>query len=181
MPGFAPSQPSKHHPRKLYQKTNMVLDPFSALGLAGNVIQLVDFGSKLFSQAAELYHSADGALAVNKELELITEDLRKYSVGCKTSSLTCSTILSVAETNLVILTKSCKHVADELLSVLKKLRFQGGQGKWKSVRQAFASAWSEKKIRSYKDRLHDLQSQITSHLVATLRSVSVPLVSDILQ
>ncbi|KAL1626339.1 hypothetical protein SLS56_006923 [Neofusicoccum ribis] len=35
--------------------TAMVLDPFSATGLAGNTVQFVDFKSKLFSKAYEIY------------------------------------------------------------------------------------------------------------------------------
>ena len=114
----------------------MVLDPFSALGLAGNIIQFVDFGGKLLSHSAELYRSVDGALSFNKELEIITGDLRSLSANLAASSHSQSTALSGADNFPTELASSCKVLADELLSKLAKLRVRGTYKKWKSVRQA---------------------------------------------
>ena len=53
----------------------MVLDPFSALGLAGNIVPFVAFGSKLLSTATEIHQSIEGALPINNELEIIARDI----------------------------------------------------------------------------------------------------------
>lgn len=54
---------------------NVPKDPLSALGVASAIVQMVDFGAKLFSKSAKLYKSADGSLPTNVELSSIVEDL----------------------------------------------------------------------------------------------------------
>lgn len=44
------------------------MDPLSSLGVAGNVIQFVDFGIKLVARFNQIYRSADGALQKNNDL-----------------------------------------------------------------------------------------------------------------
>jgi hypothetical protein len=48
----------------------------TALSLAGNIIQFVDFGTKLFTDVGELYRSLAGSLTINDEKELVTTDLQ---------------------------------------------------------------------------------------------------------
>jgi hypothetical protein len=52
------------------------MDALSALSLAGNIIQFIDFGSRLLSNARELYKSSVGSLATHDEIVLITTDLK---------------------------------------------------------------------------------------------------------
>lgn len=164
----------------------MVLDPFSALGLASNVVQFVDFGTKLFSGAAELYHSVDGTLAVNAVLETITEDLSSLSAELGNASFYRTQDVSADVENLIRLALSCKDLADKVLLVLTGLKVPKGHRKWvltglkvpkghrkwKSIRHALASAWREKDIRAYMEQLDKFRSQMTVHLVAILRLVS---------
>lgn len=51
------------------------MDPLTALGLASNIVQFVDFASKLISQSHEIYQSADGALEDNVALEHVAKNL----------------------------------------------------------------------------------------------------------
>lgn len=53
----------------------MAIDPLTALPLAGTIVQIVEFGSKLAPRSQELYSS--GSLSVNQELNLVTEILLK--------------------------------------------------------------------------------------------------------
>lgn len=53
-----------------------MLDPLTALSVAGTIVQFVDFGTKPLSQANELYKSSVGTLKSNYELELVMTDLR---------------------------------------------------------------------------------------------------------
>ncbi len=43
-----------------------IMDPFSALSLAGNIIQFIDFGGCLLGSARQLYKSPVGSLAVSR-------------------------------------------------------------------------------------------------------------------
>ena len=166
--GFKDAGSFKTFLESLSTTFDMVLDPFSALGLASNVVQFVDFGTKLFAGAAELYHSVDGTLAVNAQLETITKDLSSMSAELGTANHYGTQPVSADVKNLMELALSCKQLADEVLVVLTKLKVPNGHGRWKSIRQALAGAWKEKEIRAYVERLDRFRSQMTAHLIAIL-------------
>lgn len=48
------------------------MDPLTALGLASNVVQFIDFGLKVISKARQLGESVDGTLKENSEIEDVT-------------------------------------------------------------------------------------------------------------
>ena len=48
-----------------------MLDPMAALGLAGNIVQFVDFSIKLVGKVHEIHKSVDGALAENLDIEIV--------------------------------------------------------------------------------------------------------------
>ena len=149
----------------------MVLDPLSALGLASNVIQFVEFGCKLVSGAVEIYEARDGTLAANSELGYIIEDLRDMSVSLGPGSQHQVSGLSKDETKLQELAISCKELADEFLLVLENLKVQGRHKRWKSALQATRSAWNKRQIRNYMKRINEFRSQLTARLVSILRFV----------
>jgi hypothetical protein len=131
----------------------MVLDPMSALSLAGNVVQFVSFSTGLVSGAYAIYHSSEGTSMENLELEFVTENLKQFSLrlsrGSKfPSSSFYATSPSSSDESLRQLSKSCKEVADELLSVLNdlKVNIKGEHRKWDSFRQALKSVWKKDKI-----------------------------------
>jgi hypothetical protein len=63
------------------------MDLLTALSLAGNIIQFVDFGTRLLSTTKALYRSSVGSLAINDELELVTSDLSILIIKLKDSSV----------------------------------------------------------------------------------------------
>lgn len=54
--------------KRFHTKRAPDMDPLSSLGVAGNVIQFIDFGIKLVSRFKQIYRSADGALQENNDL-----------------------------------------------------------------------------------------------------------------
>ena len=50
------------------------MDPLSALGVAGNVLQFVDFSAKVISTASELYRRADSSTLRNRDTEILVKD-----------------------------------------------------------------------------------------------------------
>jgi hypothetical protein len=51
------------------------MDPITALGVAGTIVQFVDFGIRVVSKSNKIYHSGDGSLAENYDLEKVANDL----------------------------------------------------------------------------------------------------------
>lgn len=51
------------------------MDPLSALSIATSVIQFLDFGANLLCKGTEIYHSAQGSLVENVQLEAIASNM----------------------------------------------------------------------------------------------------------
>ena len=124
----------------------MVFDPITALNIAGNVVQFVDFGTKLFSKSKELYKSADGVLADHAEYAAIASRLAELSKGLSnsTSSSSSNEKPSPVEDALEEVTSECTELANDFADAFSELRVNGNHRKWKSFRQAFKSMWKKK-------------------------------------
>ena len=113
------------------------MEPLSALGLAANIVQFVDFGSKLLSGACQLRDSPKGQPEEHAELEAITKNLLKTSSEFKTSiSEREDGFLSSNEKELQSLCEDCNSLAEQLLGALSKLKMKGNNSKLKSFEQA---------------------------------------------
>jgi hypothetical protein len=53
------------------------MDPFTSLGVATSVIQIADFGARLFSAGREIYR--DGSLTMHAEIAAAAEDLKQLN------------------------------------------------------------------------------------------------------
>jgi hypothetical protein len=147
------------------------MDPLSAFGLAVNIIQIVDFSSKLIADTAEVYNSADGELAEHSEIRLITENLSQYikelDEALQAKSLQRN--LSQRENDQRQLGRECKGVATELLAALGKLKVQGSHRRWNSFRQALSTIWQKDKIDALEMRLNRFREQMVMSTLSTLR------------
>lgn len=144
------------------------MDPLSALSLASNIVQLVDVGSRVISAGFELY-SPDG-ISINGELESVMSDLVKICSALEKPQDRINDLSSSeSEIQLIPLSKSCKKLGEELLTVLNSLKVQSPHKKWQSFRQALKAVWKEKEIHNYKERIINLRSEISLRLIGILR------------
>ena len=154
------------------------MDPLTALSLAGNIIQFVDFGSKLLQKGHEIYNSVDGASIGNKELEAAAINLRELSGRLNASTVSRRARRDVGVTGtvpdvaIVQLSKNCLLVAAELLQVLDRLRVQGDSNRrWKSFRQALKSSLKQGRVNELNNRLQTLRQELSFNVLVSLRSV----------
>lgn len=147
----------------------MVLDPFTAIGLAGNIVQFVDYSSKLISSTYEIYKSSTGSAANHVHLDEIATRLLELTQPLQEPH---STQLSSHELSPALqkLMRECCQDAQELLDLVKALGAKKGS-KWSSFRQAIKSAWKKEQIDRLEERLKDHRNEIAFHLVAMLRYV----------
>jgi hypothetical protein len=149
------------------------MEPFTALGLAGNVIQFVDFGMRLLSETHEIYQSSSGSPTGIIEIESIFQDLSNLGAKLKISSISPSkpSGISPEEQALVELAGSCKRLADDLLATIKDLKVNDGPNrKWRSFRQGLITLWKKDKIDAVQKRLDNFRKQLSLQLLAILRS-----------
>ncbi|KAF8862787.1 hypothetical protein BDZ45DRAFT_183438 [Acephala macrosclerotiorum] len=141
-----------------------MLDPFSALGLASNIVQFVDFASELVSGSVELYRSADGTSKRNVELASITSDLKSISSSLKSADHD--------EGQIPALSKQCKTLADQLLGMLQDLAVKGRHRRWNTFQQALRGMLKDKEIRDIEGRLSQFRSQLILRLANDLNNQS---------
>ncbi|KAH8591608.1 hypothetical protein B0O99DRAFT_267301 [Bisporella sp. PMI_857] len=141
------------------------MDPLTALSAAAAIVQFVDYGISVVSKTAKLYTSSTGALVENAELQEASERLVDLSRSLKASTN--------EQENKAIqnICDSCMALSDDLISKLAKLRLMGSQKgrKWHSFRQALKSVYSKTEINEISHRLESFRTELTMHILLTLR------------
>ena len=139
------------------------MEALVAVGLAGNIVQFVDFSCTLFERTTSIYHSHAGSSAEADSLESITKDLQdltsKLSQGSQHHAASAQ-----HDVGLRKLAQECQEVAAELLSVLLEVKAKKRGSKWSSFRAALKSARSQPKVDAMENRLVAYRSQIILHL-----------------
>jgi hypothetical protein len=147
------------------------MEALCTFSVAVNVIQLVDFSSKLISSGRELYKSAEGQLIEHSELQNITQSLSRLAKNVNDSlqSLDKDRELTEHEREQARLGYDCTHVASELLEALKSLKAAGKQGRWRSFQQALLTVWHKDKIDMLEKRLNRFRQELIADILGTLR------------
>lgn len=152
------------------------MDPLTALSVAGNVVQFVDFGIKLLKGAEKMYKSSAGALPANKELELITTDLRSVLPKLTIFAGSNQAPPDPADPETVFFMEICgeaKSIATELIEGLEKLKVQQGlaghQRVFSSVFKAIKSAWSRRELGTLQTRLASLKEILVTRVLVSFR------------
>ena len=151
----------------------MVVDPFSALGLASNIVQFVDFCSKIVSRSVEQYQSVLGLAAQQAHLESITISLRSIANGLSESLAASQLMKKPEEENLRLLAIRCRETADQLIAAIEELkvdpRLTGTSRKFASLWQVLSSLKEENRLTTFEQTLEKYRSQFTLHLVTLVR------------
>jgi hypothetical protein len=150
-----------------------MLDPLTALSLAGNIVQFLDFSIKLLAKGHELYNSTDGAALGHTELILIAKDLQELN-GRLNESLSSEQIeqkrLTESDLALCKLSEQCFGVAGELAEALDKLKVQGTSNRrWKSFRQALKSLMKRDDVERITTRLQHFRDELNLHLLVSMK------------
>jgi hypothetical protein len=141
------------------------MEALAAIGLVGNIVQFVDFSRKLISKSIQLYHSYDGALAEDIEIEKATKHLLRLNKTLKDDAAT------VGDGALQSLSLSCREAAIDLLEALGKAKVKDRQQKWESIRKALKSVWSKEELKRLEQRLAKIKDDLNLHVVVGLRYV----------
>jgi hypothetical protein len=148
-----------------------MLDPLTALGLAGNIVQFVDFTIRLFEDAHKIHKSAHGALQENLDVETVAKTIRILQMKLRLPRGHSMIADGKAENSLEQLCSSCDEIAEELLEVLGKLKVQGNKSPWKSMRQAIKSIKGKAVVAEICGRLKRSQEALELTILVDLRYV----------
>lgn len=163
------------------------MDPLTALSVAGTIVQFVDFGCSLLSEAHELYRSTNGVLTTNKELELVTVDLRAVVVKLQQSFNSdisghhrpLTIVDQKHQTALKTICDGAVEAAEELIQRLDDLKVKSTKGrKWDSIRQAVRTAWNKKEVNALVKRLEGFKAALETDVLFSIRQVYLPQLSS---
>jgi hypothetical protein len=146
----------------------MVLDPFTAIGLAGNIVQFVDYSTKVIASTYEVYNSATGSSKNHVYLERVAARLVELNHGLEQPKLTPTKSYEKA---IHELREECIEDATTLVDSIKALRAKE-HSKWDSFKKALAAIWKKERIDQLETRLKDHRSEIATHLAAMMRFVN---------
>jgi hypothetical protein len=154
------------------------MDPLSAISLAGNIVQFVEFGVKLLSGAYDLYRSPTGTLAVNDQIELTTNDLNVLITKLR-SSFYSDTLPDAVNKDNEVQRDSFRRICDEAAEVAKELmmglnKFKLGDGnhrKIRSIQQIVRTIWKEKEKTDLLKRLESFKQALETRVLFSIKSV----------
>jgi hypothetical protein len=148
------------------------MEPLAALGVASNIIQIVDFASRLVSRGHELYQSADGRLASHAILDNASQNLLTLYNDLGKFQRPDPRNLNAADEQLVQLKIDSETVVNKLRDALEKAKLSGERHKkWQSIYQALKSVYNDKEISSLANQLDNIRKQVDTALLVSLQYV----------
>ena len=147
------------------------MDPLSAFGLACNVIQVVDFSTKVLVRCHEL--CKNGVSSEFREIESMVKNLIDLSTELKPSSgvLNPKSISQLYhdDQDLRKLAQQCSETATELIAELQKLSIKSRRRKWDVVRKTVKVFWKKSTIEDTQRRLEQYRRTLDTRVLINLR------------
>ncbi|KAI8626215.1 hypothetical protein F5Y19DRAFT_229962 [Xylariaceae sp. FL1651] len=152
------------------------MDPLSAVGLAGTIIQFITFACSLLSKSSEIHNSVTGRSTDLTSIITVYEKLQAFSTQLTSQENAASRLASSNEIEsghetsaLKEILKASKTDCDQLLKVAQKLDVENGPfRRWKSFRAALELLWKRDEIEELDKRLQRTQSALTLHICALM-------------
>jgi hypothetical protein len=162
------------------------MDALTALGLASNVVQFVQFTADLISTATEIAESARGASQKAIELETVYESLYTLSSKLHTSNdalqlpellveqpdsinFNDAIIIRSHIQSIAALSADCRELCGELLKAVQKLQIKGRSlRRFKSFIAALKTVWESQNIEILENRILRYRQSISMHFFPLL-------------
>lgn len=134
-----------------------------ALGIAGNVVQFVDFGIKTVKAARELYKSTEGTLKTLIEIEKQAIDQAHYFQSISKGGLS-------KDPELLKLGAECSSVSKDLVALIRSLQVDPQKNRLVEVAaKSIKTHLARSRIKELEKALVKIRDTICTHLVVVLR------------
>lgn len=143
------------------------MDPFTAIGLAGNIIAFIDFGFEVVSTARDIYCSNSGATSENKDLEFLTGKVNKLALNLQAKKS--KSQMTDDECNLNDLAVECARLSHDLLDLLKGLKARKTGSTKESLRAVWRNTWKRKEKTELEKKLESCRQLLHLQLTSTAR------------
>src|SRR5689334_137889 len=152
----------------------MVLEALAALGVASNVVQFVDFASRLTRATIDLRKSPEGTTDRIKELEALARNVKEHAEANTSQSLSRTAKADVAGflQDLIALdmeswhdlNRQCLDLADRLISLLQTLKLKEKSTLWQSICRGASNIWRNGDLEELVNRLDRISNHMFQHL-----------------
>ena len=150
-----------------------MLEPLTALGLASNIIQLLDFSAKVASESRRLIDASSNALPYVEQVEQTTRRDHDLS-NIVTSTSSNQQPYTREEAAVISYAEKCRKEAQALLAILAKLKLRpradGTKSKTMAIWKAFSRVRKTKAIEGCLKRLQNVRSQLHSAFLYWIKS-----------
>ncbi|KAK4450287.1 hypothetical protein QBC34DRAFT_403202 [Podospora aff. communis PSN243] len=137
----------------------------AALGVAANILQFLDYGSRFITQAWRIHKAGSDGIdgipslqAMTKDLQDVLSDLQKQKAG--------------DNPGLARLSEDCSDVARRLLASIDCICIPQGGRKRDAIKTTFKVAWQRDRIKELQRDLDGFRQQLSLHLLASLRQMA---------
>jgi len=126
----------------------MVLEPLSAFSVACNVLQIIEFGSKVLSNAIDYRKAANGILSEHQDLRHVLQSLKNLNADLQASmpQLAGTKLLSTAEARLLEANTECLRLSKEFIDLLDRLKVKNRHAMLESLRMSIKALWHREKM-----------------------------------
>ncbi|GFP53887.1 hypothetical protein TASIC1_0003026500 [Trichoderma asperellum] len=154
------------------------MDALNTISLAGNAVQFVEYAIIAATKAAQIYHSPNGKLKEDAELELIVNDVES-SLQNIYSSGDASQAISVSDKTLNGLIEQCVSIAKEIKGIINGCSARSS-GVLHAISKTAQRLSKQSELMELRSRLLILRSEVSSHLIMLIRQEQLKL-GEVLQ
>jgi hypothetical protein len=133
------------------------MEPLSALSLAVNIIQVIDFSAKVINTAVGIHHSTSGTTDKDQNLENVVREIQSLSNRLVPPSAAPE---SEDEKALYRLAGECRSLSDQILELLRKIQPEDPKSKRQASISALRNIWSAKEKSELEGRLESCRNQL---------------------
>lgn len=143
------------------------MDALNTISLAGNAVQFVEYAIIAATKAAQLYHSPNGKLKEDAELELIANNVAS-SLKSIYSSEDTNRAVSVSDKTLDGLIEQCVSIAKEIKGIINGTTAKS-PGVLHAISKTAQRLSKQSELMELRSRLLVLRSEVSSHLIMLIR------------
>lgn len=132
------------------------MDPFTAIGLAGNLVQFVDFAWKLVTETRDIAISMSGSSGNTRLLTTIVADFESSNAAIES--------IATDDEGLKNIIKQCRAVSERLLKGLERLKLEPRRSQWASFTVALKGVWMKKDIEELFESISRLRQRVLERL-----------------
>ncbi|KAI0886806.1 uncharacterized protein GGS22DRAFT_117799 [Annulohypoxylon maeteangense] len=146
------------------------MEAVAALGLASNILQLIECGYKVVATAKELYESGEETTNANKNAGFIAQEMRELSLRVMNQLPTSG--LTNDERALCQLAQQCSQLSNKLLVLLDDLKLKKPGGKLEAMTGAVTGALRNMRKKKERDQLQADLDRYRQQLNVQINSMS---------